>query len=65
MRQSRFTETEIVYAVKHLEPGISVQEISRKYGVSDKTVYLWLREYNGPRADRFVGGGPSTIEVRG
>jgi putative transposase len=47
MRQSRFTETEIIYAVKQVELGIRVQEIARKYGVSDKTVYLWRRRYNG------------------
>ena len=47
MRQSRFTETEIIYAVKQVELGIPVQEIARKYGVSDKTVYLWRRKYNG------------------
>jgi putative transposase len=47
MRQSRFTETEIVYAVKQRELGIPVREIARKYGVSEKTVYLWRRKYNG------------------
>jgi putative transposase len=47
MRQSRFTETEIIYAVKQVELGIPVQEIARKYGASDKTVYLWRRKYNG------------------
>ena len=31
MRQSRFTETEIVYAVKQVELGILVREIARKY----------------------------------
>ena len=47
MRQSRFTETEVVYAVKQVELGIPVREIARKYGVSDKTVYLWRRKYDG------------------
>ena len=47
MRQSRFTETEIVYAVKQVEMGIPVREIARKYGVSEKTVYLWRRKYDG------------------
>jgi putative transposase len=47
MRQSRFTETGIVYAVKQVELGIPVREIARRYGVSDKTVYLWRRKYNG------------------
>jgi putative transposase len=47
MRQSRFTETEVVYAVKQVELGIPVREIARKYGVSEKTVYLWRQKYNG------------------
>jgi len=47
MRQSRFTETGIVYAVKHVELGIPVREIARKDGVSEKTVYLWRRKYDG------------------
>ncbi len=41
--QSRFTEIEIVYAVKQVELGSPVREIARKYGVSDKTVYTWRR----------------------
>jgi len=47
MRQSRFTETEIVYAVKQIELGIPVREVARKYGVTDKTVYQWRRKYDG------------------
>jgi putative transposase len=47
MRQSRFTETEIVYAVKQIELGVPVREIARKYGVSEKTVYVWRRKYDG------------------
>ena len=40
MKKSRFTETQIVYAVKQLEIGIPVPELARKYGVSQKTIYL-------------------------
>lgn len=47
MKTSRFTETEIVYAVKQLEAGISVPELSRKYGVSHKTIYDWRKKYDG------------------
>jgi len=47
MRTTRVSEIEIIYAVKQVELGIPVQEIARKYGVSDKTVYLWRRKYNG------------------
>jgi hypothetical protein len=35
MRKSRFSETEIVYAVKQVEMGISVKEIAHKYGGSE------------------------------
>ena len=47
MRKSRFTETQIVYAVKQLEIGISVPELARKYGVSQKTVYQWRKKFDG------------------
>jgi len=36
MRTTRFSEIEIVYAVKQLEMGISIKEIARKYGVCEK-----------------------------
>jgi len=47
MRTTRFSETEIVYAVKQLEVGISIKEIARKYGVCENTVYRWRRKYDG------------------
>ena len=47
MRTTRFSETEIVYAVKQVEMGISVKEIARKYGVCKNTVYRWRRKYDG------------------
>ena len=36
MRTSRFSETEIVYAVEQLEMGISIKEIARKSGVCER-----------------------------
>ena len=47
MRKSRFTETEIVYAVKQAEAGVPVREVARKYGVSLKTIYAWRTKYGG------------------
>jgi putative transposase len=47
MKRSRFSETEIIFAVKQVEAGISVKEIARKYGVSEKTVYGWRKKYDG------------------
>ncbi len=47
MKRSRFSETEIVYAVKQVEAGIPVGDVARKYGVSQKTIYLWRTKYGG------------------
>ena len=47
MKKSRFTETEIVYAVKQAEAGVPVREVARKYGVSEKTIYTWRNKYGG------------------
>jgi len=47
MRTARFSETEIVYAVKQVAAGISIKEIARKYGVCENTVYRWRRKYDG------------------
>ena len=38
MRKSKFTEQQIVYAVKQAEAGVPVAELSRKYGVREKTL---------------------------
>ena len=34
----RLSETEVIYAVKQIEMGISIREIARKYGVCEKTI---------------------------
>ena len=47
MRTTRFSETEIVYAVKQVEMGVPAKEIARKYGVCENTVYRWRRKYDG------------------
>jgi len=47
MKRSRFSETEIVYAVKQVEAGVPVGDVARKYGVSQKTIYLWRTKYGG------------------
>jgi putative transposase len=47
MKKSRFSETQIVYAVKQAEAGVPVHELARKYGVSEKTIYAWRNKYGG------------------
>ena len=47
MRKSRFSQTEIVYAVKQVEMGVPIKEIARKHGVCENTVYQWRKKYDG------------------
>ena len=46
-RKSKFTEQEIVYAIKQVEAGVPLKELCRKYGVSEQTFYRWRSKYGG------------------
>ena len=46
-RKSKFTEQEIVYALKQVEAGVPLKELCRKYGVSEQTFYRWRAKYGG------------------
>ncbi len=47
MNQSRFTEEQIVFALKQAELGTPVPEVCRKLGISDATFYTWRKKYGG------------------
>jgi putative transposase len=47
MKKSKFTEAQIVFALKQSENGITVSEICRKMGVSEATFYNWKKKYGG------------------
>ena len=46
-RKSKFTEQEIIYALKQVEVGVPVAEMCRKLGVSEATFYKWRSKYGG------------------
>lgn len=45
--KKRFTEAQIVFALRQAEAGTTVAEITRKMGVSDPTFYRWKKLYAG------------------
>ena len=47
MMRKRYTEVQIVYALKQTENGTTVAELCRKMGVSDATFYNWPKKYKG------------------
>ena len=48
--KKRFTESQIVAAIKKQEAGISVKDICREIGISDATFYNWKSKYGGMEA---------------
>jgi putative transposase len=47
MRTSRFTEQQVVAALRQAENGTPVGEVCRKLGVSEQTFYRWKRKSAG------------------
>jgi putative transposase len=48
--KKRFTESQIVAAIKKQEAGIPVKDICRELGISDATFYNWKAKYGGMEA---------------
>lgn len=47
MKRTKFTESQIIKALKENEPGRSVEEISKELGIHKGTFYNWRKHYAG------------------
>lgn len=52
MKKTRFTESQIVKALKEAEGGRSVGEISRELGINNQTFYNWKKKYSGMNGEQ-------------
>jgi putative transposase len=49
MKRKRYNEEQIVRILSEVEAGQTVEETSRKYGVSEQSIYRWKAKYGGMR----------------
>ena len=47
MKKSRFTDSQIMDALKRVEAGLPVPELCRDVGISTATFYKWRSKYGG------------------
>lgn len=52
MKKSKFTETQIIKAIKENEAGKSADVISRELGINKGTFYNWRKKYSGMEASQ-------------
>ena len=54
MKQKRYTDEQIAFALRQAESGTAVAEICRKLGVFEPTFYRWKKQF----------AGMGTVEIR-
>lgn len=47
MKKSRFTEEQILFALKQGDAGQPVADVCRQMGISEATFYVWKKKYGG------------------
>lgn len=47
MKRSKFTEAQIVFALRQADNGVKIEEVCRKLGISEATFHNWKKKYGG------------------
>jgi putative transposase len=47
MKKCRFTENQIFSILKEADSGIPINELTRKHGLGNSTIYNWRAKYGG------------------
>jgi putative transposase len=47
MKKIKFTEAQIVFALRQADTGVTVAAVCRKMGISEATYYNWKKKYGG------------------
>lgn len=47
MKQSRFTEGQIINVLREADQGIKIEELCRKHAIRKATYYQWKAKYGG------------------
>ena len=68
--KKRYSQEQIIYALKQSELGETAAEICRKMGVSEATFYNWKKRYKGYGRSRAsppedFGGGEQSVKAVG
>jgi putative transposase len=46
-RKSKFTDEQIIRALREIDAGTKQSDIARKLGVNDQTIYRWRQRFGG------------------
>lgn len=49
--KKRYSEEQIIKAVRRMEEGLSAKDLSRELGVSQQTLYHWKKKFGGMDVD--------------
>ena len=47
MKRSKFTDSQIIDALKRADAGLAVPDVCRELGISSATFYKWRAKYGG------------------